>query len=82
MRTKILAFIILIIVVIAVSAQERRPMTIDDLFAFKRVGGPVVSPDGEWIAFNVTEIDVEANTSSTVLPRPAWERTATTMSLP
>jgi dipeptidyl aminopeptidase/acylaminoacyl peptidase len=43
------------------AAQERRPMTAEDLWAFRRVSDPQVSPDGGRIVFVVTEYDVEAN---------------------
>lgn len=31
-----------------------RPLALDDLFKIKRVGSPVVSPDGEWVAYTVS----------------------------
>ncbi len=37
------------------AAQARRPITHEDLFLMKRVGAPLVSPDGRWAAFSVTE---------------------------
>ena len=44
---------------LAVSAQ--RPMTFDDLAGFRRLGGPKVSPDGKWIAYAASTIDLAAN---------------------
>ncbi len=32
----------------AVSAQTRRPLQPDDIFALKTVGDPRISPDGAW----------------------------------
>lgn len=45
-------------------AQPSRPMTIDDLFAIKRVADPQLSPDGKWIAYVVTVVDKAANASN------------------
>jgi dipeptidyl aminopeptidase/acylaminoacyl peptidase len=36
-------------------------LTVDDMLAMQRVGGPAVSPDGRWIAFAVRDTDVDAN---------------------
>ena len=44
-----------------VAAQTPRPMTARDLWAMKRVGAPVLSPDGTMAAFTVQEWSVERN---------------------
>lgn len=44
-----------------------RPITIDDQFRLKGVGAPVLSPDGEWVAYTVSTTDAEAESSSTRL---------------
>jgi dipeptidyl aminopeptidase/acylaminoacyl peptidase len=36
-------------------------LTIDDMLAMRRVGDPVVSPDGKQVAFTVRDTDLEAN---------------------
>src|SRR5262245_925791 len=48
-----------------VSAQSRRPLTPDDVFEFKSVGDPRVSPDGAWVAYTVTTMDRKEDTSDT-----------------
>lgn len=35
------------------AASQARPLEIADMFRIKRVGAPVVSPDGEWLAYTV-----------------------------
>lgn len=45
-----------------ISAQQgRRPMTVDDVLAMRTPSGVAVSPDGSWVAFVVTERDMEAD---------------------
>ena len=46
---------------------DKRPMKVDDMFAFKRVAAPQVSPDGKSVVYQVTAVDLEKNTSSTAL---------------
>ncbi|MGD2218347.1 MAG: S9 family peptidase, partial [Gemmatimonadales bacterium] len=35
--------------------------TVEDLIAMDRIGSPQVGPDGDWVAFTVSELDREAN---------------------
>jgi dipeptidyl aminopeptidase/acylaminoacyl peptidase len=45
-------------------AQEKSPMTVDDVLALKSVGDPQISPDGRWVAYVVTEVDLEKDGSN------------------
>ena len=45
--------------------QARQPLDAQLMWQMKRPGSPVVSPDGQWSAFTVSEYDIEANSSST-----------------
>jgi dipeptidyl aminopeptidase/acylaminoacyl peptidase len=36
-------------------AQQRHPIAHEDVFLMKRVSSTVISPDGHWVAFSVTE---------------------------
>ncbi|HZL85623.1 MAG TPA: S9 family peptidase [Candidatus Krumholzibacteria bacterium] len=47
--------------VVHADTAARRPMTVEDLWAVKRVGAPAVSPDGRWVAFTVTSYSMENN---------------------
>jgi dipeptidyl aminopeptidase/acylaminoacyl peptidase len=52
----------------AVAADGRkRPMQVEDLFKFKRVAAPQISPDGKLVAYQVTTVDLDANKSSTAI---------------
>ena len=51
------------------SADEpkKRPMTVDDLFAFKRVSDPQISPDGTQVVYVVGTVDLPGNKTSSTL---------------
>jgi dipeptidyl aminopeptidase/acylaminoacyl peptidase len=49
----------------AATAEGKRPMQIEDLFRFKRVADPQVSPDGQWVAYTVTTVDLTENRTLT-----------------
>ena len=77
--SRIFSVLSLLFLVLAVSAipalitgQESKPaesspglLTIDDYFKLKRVSGPQISPEGDWIAYTVTETDFKKDKSET-----------------
>jgi dipeptidyl aminopeptidase/acylaminoacyl peptidase len=48
-------------------AQAKRPMTFDDLMAMKRLGATAVSPDGQWLGYSVTTVNLVQNTKTAEL---------------
>src|SRR5579871_2152657 len=48
-------------------AVDKRPMQADDLFRFKRVGEPQVSPDGSTVVYVVATVDLPANKTTSNL---------------
>ena len=42
-------------------AAEKRPMTVEDLLAFKRVSDPQISPDGRWVVYAVGTVNLDEN---------------------
>jgi dipeptidyl aminopeptidase/acylaminoacyl peptidase len=47
------------------SAQSgKRPMTFEDMMHMKRLGSTAVSPDGKWLGYSVTTVDLEKNTKT------------------
>src|SRR5215475_11244235 len=54
LRITFIAIIITLISGVAL-AQTKRPITHEDVWLMKRVGAPVPSPDGKWVAFSVVE---------------------------
>ena len=45
-------------------AQTKRPFTFEDMMQLKRIGEPIVSPDGKWVAFSAVDVNLEANTKT------------------
>jgi dipeptidyl aminopeptidase/acylaminoacyl peptidase len=43
------------------AAQQKRPITFDDLAAMHRLGEQQISPDGKWVVYTVATPNVEAN---------------------
>ncbi|MEA2490568.1 MAG: hypothetical protein QOH21_2360, partial [Acidobacteriota bacterium] len=50
----LLSFALLLLAITAVAA-DKQPLTHETLWLMKRVGSPVVSPDGKWVVFSLTE---------------------------
>ena len=63
MRRKILALVLLFAasVVPASMAQGTKRVTMEEVLALKGVGSPQWSPDGKWLAFNVSEWNRKEN---------------------
>src|ERR1700739_4249696 len=51
----------------APATGQKRPMTFEDMMQMKRLGETAVSPDGKWLAYSVTSINLEQNTKTTGL---------------
>ncbi len=57
--------ILFILFVNQINAQQKRAMTVDDMWAMKRIGAYDVSPDGKTIAFATTSYNIETNKGNT-----------------
>jgi dipeptidyl aminopeptidase/acylaminoacyl peptidase len=65
MRTAITTIVLLALcAALTATAQQRRPVTIEDMGTMKRIAAPALSPDGKWVAYTLTTPDVKANKSS------------------
>ncbi len=66
MRT--LSFVLVTLCLASTDAlAQKRPVALADLYALKRVADPQVSPDGKLVVFQVANVDLGANKSSTNL---------------
>jgi dipeptidyl aminopeptidase/acylaminoacyl peptidase len=45
----------------------KRPITLDDLWRVKRLGKPAISPDGKWVAVELTTYSMDDNSSTSHL---------------
>jgi dipeptidyl aminopeptidase/acylaminoacyl peptidase len=50
-----------LLLLLALPAFAQRPFTFDDLAAMRRIGAPRVSPDGKWVAYDASTIDLPGN---------------------
>ena len=48
---------------LAATAMAQHAMTFEDLVSIHRIGGPQLSPDGKWIAYDVSTPNLKANKS-------------------
>jgi dipeptidyl aminopeptidase/acylaminoacyl peptidase len=48
-------------------SSSKRPMTFEDMMQMKRLGETAVSPDGKWLAYSVTSVDLAQNTKTAEL---------------
>jgi dipeptidyl aminopeptidase/acylaminoacyl peptidase len=67
MLTKNLSRVLLVLLIAAaaLSAQTApRPLKLDDLARFRGVSNPEISPDGQWVAYVVSTIDVKEDKSN------------------
>src|SRR5262245_33416837 len=67
MKRTAACWLCLLVAAAPVAAQAKRPMKVDDLFKFKRVADPQVSPDGKTVAYVVTTVDLPGNKTSSTL---------------
>ena len=51
----------------AQTSTAKRPMTFEDMMKMKRLGETAVSPDGKWLAYSVTTVNLEQNTKTAEL---------------
>ncbi|MBM3978984.1 MAG: S9 family peptidase [Planctomycetes bacterium] len=61
------AVVALLLLASQLSAADKRPMTLDDFFAVKRVANPQISPDGKHVVYQVTEVNLKENKTATAL---------------
>jgi dipeptidyl aminopeptidase/acylaminoacyl peptidase len=51
----------------AQTTPAKRPMTFEDLMKVKRLNETAVSPDGKWLAYSVTTVNLDQNTKTAEL---------------
>jgi dipeptidyl aminopeptidase/acylaminoacyl peptidase len=64
MIRRLIVIAALLVGVVPVLGQTKRPFTFQDLMSLKRVAEPVVSPDGKWVLFSAVDVSLGANTKT------------------
>jgi dipeptidyl aminopeptidase/acylaminoacyl peptidase len=64
MRRLLLTIALLLTCALATLAQTKHPFTYDAMMQLKRVGEPIVSPNGKWVVFSVVDVDLAANSKT------------------
>ncbi len=59
---KVLMLLSVLILIPVLSAQEKKILTVEQLIDMKRLDAPSVSPDGNWIVYNVRQYSLNTNT--------------------
>ena len=59
------AFLMLVMSGFLTGESTQRYLTIDDYFKLKRVSNPQISPEGDWLAYTISETDLEKDKSET-----------------
>jgi dipeptidyl aminopeptidase/acylaminoacyl peptidase len=64
---------ILLLASALVFAQSRRPLKVEDVHSQRTVADPRVSPDGKWVAYTVSTVDVAGDKSDTDVWMASWD---------
>ena len=67
----------LLLAPVAARAQARRAITATDIYRFKAVGEPRISPDGQWIAYTVGVVDSAKDSRTSDLWMVRWDGSQT-----
>jgi hypothetical protein len=77
-RTFLLALFVLTATAFAQTPapSAKHPFTFEDMMKLKRVDGPVPSPDGKWVVFSATDVDLARVDNRRSNSTSAWKRKA------
>jgi dipeptidyl aminopeptidase/acylaminoacyl peptidase len=56
-----LSIILITLAAASLALAQTKPLTINDLLKFRRVGDPQLSPDGRWVAYTISDLNWDAN---------------------
>lgn len=62
---RIMIFIFIFLFICFPAISQKRAISIEDLWSVRRIGTVVLSPDGDWIAYTITEYNMDQNTENT-----------------
>jgi dipeptidyl aminopeptidase/acylaminoacyl peptidase len=67
------AALAVLLLVSPAAAQQRRPITADDIFQVRDVRDPQRSPDGKWVAYTVTTAHKDTDKNNTDVWMVSWD---------
>lgn len=67
MKKALITPLFLLLATVMVFAQGKRPLSVDDYFALKDLSDVHVSPDGKWVAYEVSSSDETKDEASTYI---------------
>ncbi len=73
LRTFLIGSASLSVAIVLAQAAEPRVLKVDDMHRFREVRDPQVSPDGEWVAYTVSSVDITADKSDTYVWMARWD---------
>jgi dipeptidyl aminopeptidase/acylaminoacyl peptidase len=75
MKSLVLAVVTLALTSAPVAAQEqqKRALKVEDFARIKSVGDPQISPDGGWVAYTVSSIDLKKDNSDSDVWMVSWD---------
>ena len=65
---------VLLMPISSLAGEKARPMQVEDLFSFKRIADPQISPDGKWVVYQQRNVDLAGNKTVTNLWRVSTEK--------
>lgn len=68
-----LLFSTLLASILLAQSPEKRLLTLDDLATFRDVSDPQISPDGAWVAYAVSTIDMKEDKKNSDLWMTSWD---------
>ena len=72
-RFAAIAVALLSAALLAAQTPAKRPVKVDDMHAFHDVRDVQISPDGKWVAYTVSSVDVAADKSDTDVWMVGWD---------
>ncbi|MBU1338790.1 MAG: hypothetical protein KKD56_06965 [Acidobacteria bacterium] len=61
MKKAAVSLILFCLILTAMNAAEKRPMTVDDALNMIGIGNVMISPDGQWVFYSRSELEWDKN---------------------
>ena len=64
-------------IIVPASGADKRLMTVNDLSLLKTVSAPALDPSGDWVAYSIGEVDIDADKTFSHIWMTNWDGTRT-----